>query len=164
MNISQKMTTLITLLALALATVPSQAVIKANTNRTNSTIFTDGNLHSIPLNNSGATTLAFTTGANNQKVVITFNAECSVAGTDHVTWLDVDILVDGVIVAPSSSDNAFCTDHGTGALDSWVSAVTVVVYTVPLAGNHAVEVHGTLKVFDAGDQWRIDDSTTLVTQ
>jgi hypothetical protein len=161
---TKRLLAIASLLSVMLAALPSSAAIKASANRTTSVIFSDALAHLIPLTGGGATSLNFNTAAAGQQVVITFNAECSVAGTDHQTWLDLDIMVDGVIVPPTNSDNAFCTDHGTGALDSWVSASTVVVYKVPLAGAHTLEIRGGLKVFDAGDQWRIDDSTTAVTQ
>ncbi|HEY7099771.1 MAG TPA: hypothetical protein VH437_23810 [Terriglobales bacterium] len=161
---TRRMIAVITLLFVSLAAIPSPAAIKAANSRTNFVIFSDELAHLIPLDNSGATSINFSTTAPNQGVVITYNAECSVAGTDNQTWLDIDIMLDGVIVSPSDSDNAFCTDNGTGALTNWVSAVIVVATKVPLAGPHTVEVRGGLKVFDAGDQFRLDDSTILVTQ
>jgi hypothetical protein len=142
--------------------VPSQAAIKASATNTSAVSFSDNLAHLIPLLSNGTTAIRFSTGAANQKVIVTFNAECSVAGTDNMTWLDIDIMVDGVIIPPSNNDNAFCTDHGTGSLSNWVSATVVGVYTVPSAGQHIVEVRGGLHVFDSGDAWRIDDSSTTV--
>ena len=161
---TRRLIAVITLLFVSLTAIPSPAAIKAASNRTSSSTFSDELAHLIPLDNGGATSINFTTTAPNQGVVITYNAECSVAGTDNQTWLDIDILLDGVIVSPSDSDNAFCTDSGTGALTNWVSAVIVVATKVPLAGPHTVEVRGGLHVFDSGDEFRLDDSTILVTQ
>jgi hypothetical protein len=154
---------LASILSLMLITVQSQATIKANATRTNADVFSDGSPHFVPLNNFGATAITFTTSLPNQKVIISYSAECSVKGTDNITWLDIDILVDGVAITPSNSDNAFCTDHGNNFLGNWVSAVTTVVAVVRGTGTHIVQVQGTLRVFNSGDQWRLDDSTTLVT-
>ena len=161
---TRRMIAVITLLFVSLAAIPSPAAIKAATNRTNEIIFSDELAHLIPLDNNGATSINFTTTSPNQGVVITYNAECSVAGSDNKTWLDIDIILDGVVVSPTDNDNAFCTDHGTGALTNWVSAVVVVATKVPLAGPHIIEVRGGLKVFDIGDEFRLDDSTLVVTQ
>jgi hypothetical protein len=86
-----------------------------------------------------------------------------VAGTDNATWLDIDILVDHQAASPSDSDKAFCAHHGDGLFGNWVSAITTVVSVVPAVGMHTVHVQGTLRSFDPGDGWRIDDSTTVVT-
>lgn len=149
-------------LSLVFVAVPSPAAIKASATNTDAVSFSDNLAHLISLRNNGTTAIQFSTGAANQKVMITFNAECSVAGTDNGTWLDIDIMVDGVIVPPSDDDNALCTDNGTGALSNWVSATVVGVYTVPNSGPHTVEVRGGLHNFDNGDEWRIDDSSTVV--
>ena len=161
---TRRIIAVITLLFVSLTAIPSPAVIKAATNRSNFVIFSDALAHLIPLDNAGATSINFTTSAPNQGVVITYNAECSVAGTDNQTWLDIDIILDGVIVPPSDDDNAFCTDNATGGLTNWVSAVIVVATKAPLAGPHTVEVRGALHLFDAGDEFRLDDSTVVVTQ
>lgn len=155
---------LVTLLSLMLTAMPSQAAIGANAARTAPIAFEDGDAHFIPLSNDGATSIDFSTSGANQKVVISYNAECAVAGTDNATWLDIDILVDGVAAAPSNNDNAFCTDHGNGLLRNWVSAITMVVVNVPSAGPHTVQVRGTLRNFNDGDSWRLDDSTLLVSR
>jgi hypothetical protein len=94
-------------------------------------------------------------------LVALFNAECSVAALDDSTWLDVDILVDGVKAAPSNNDNAFCTSTGDGALEHWVSASTNVIRHVG-AGQHTVQVDVRLVGCKPGDQWRIDDLSIIV--
>jgi hypothetical protein len=154
---------LASILSLMLITVQSQATIKATATRTSPIGFSDGSTHLIPLTNAGATAIAFTTTNPNQKVIISYSAECAVKGGDNATYLDIDILVDGVPAPPSNSDNAFCTDHGNNILGNWVSAVTLVVALVRTPGAHSVQVQGTLRTFDAGDQWAVDDSATIVT-
>ena len=107
----------------------------------------------------------FVTLHDNQRVVITFSAECSVKAPDTSTWLNIDILVDGVEISPTqTTDNAFCTSRGNNVLDGWVSAATTGVYVVPDPGLHTALVRGSLigcsDVTD--DQWRIDDMATII--
>jgi hypothetical protein len=154
---------LASVLSLMLITVQSQATIKATATRTAADFFSDGSPHLIPLTDTGATAITFKTTLPNQKVIISYSAECSVKGTDNITFLDIDILVDGVAAPPSNSDNAFCTDHGNNSLKNWVSAVTMVVARVPAAGTHSVQVQGFVHNFNSGDQWVVDDSATVVT-
>ncbi len=92
--------------------------------------------------------------------MIIFNAECAVDGSNS-DWVEIDILVDGVAVGPSASDNAFCTGHttGSGFADTWVSASTVVPMDFE-PGNHTIEVLAFLG--NAGTSWRIDDLSLTV--
>jgi hypothetical protein len=125
-------------------------------------VFADGKAHVISLNDAGAKSITFTTSAANQKVLISYSAECAVGGSDHITYLDLDILVDGVAAPPSNGDNAFCSDDGSGIRAHWASVITVVVAQVP-AGTHTVQVRGTLQNFNEGDEWSLDDSAIAVT-
>ena len=144
------------------ASGPASADLLAHANMTNQQIIVDPNPHVLPLRNSGAKTVWFRTTVPNQRIGILYNAECTVDGTDNVSWLDVDIKVDGVTIAPSNGDNAFCTDHGTNQLWNWVSGSTNGGYRVPNVGWHRVQVVGQLKNFNAGDRWRMDDSSLLI--
>lgn len=118
----------------------------------------------IPLNAAGSTTLPFVTTQDNQRVVVSYNAECSVKGTTFLRWLNIDVFVDGVLIPPSSDDNAFCTSHGNNSLDGWAQVISQNVFVVPDAGIHFVAVRGNLVGCNdtEDDQWRVDDSTTLV--
>jgi hypothetical protein len=122
----------------------------------------------IPLNNAGVTFMPFVTTRDNQRVVITYSAECTVKAPNTFTWLNIDILVDGVALpaAPTNDDNAFCTAHGNNVLDAWVSASTTAVAVVLDPGFHFVQVRGNLVVCSdvapRDDQYRLDDSTTII--
>lgn len=94
-------------------------------------------------------------------VVIMYTAECTVAGDDIFTWLNIDIRVDGTAISPTNDDNAFCTSRGDGVRGSWVSAATQVKKTLS-AGNHTVEIVGLLENFVSGDSWRIDDQSLII--
>ena len=152
--------------ALLVTLMAGQAGADVIATRTNTVAFTvsDGAVHLIPLNNTGGTFFSFFTLRDNERVVISFNAECSVKGPNSFKWLNIDILVDGVMAPPSSNDNAFCTSRGDNLLVGWVSAVTIVVFVVPDPGLHLVQVRGNLVGFGAGDQWRIDDIAVIVQQ
>jgi hypothetical protein len=95
----------------------------------------------VPLNDAGATTLSFNPGSSGKKV-LTFSAECAVAAPAGVSnaWLDLDIYVNGVIVAPTASTaEAFCSSNGTPSLDGWTRAsITVAIPTV--SGTNTVRI------------------------
>jgi hypothetical protein len=99
------------------------------------------------------------------ELVITHSFECAVEGNDRVTWFDLDILVDGVILAPTNSDNASCAssppDQDVMGLTSWVTTSITVVGRVT-GGNHLVVVRGTLRNFTAGERVRVDDQSLVV--
>lgn len=155
----------VTLMALMLVAVQSHAAVLTAATRGKANTFFDAKPHLVPLNDAGAKSITFTTTAPNQNVVISYSAECAVGGKDNITYVDLDILVDGVAAPPSNSDNAFCTDNGnpTGIRANWTSVITVVVAQVPNAGTHTVQVRGTLQNFEEGDEWSVDDSATVVT-
>jgi hypothetical protein len=129
--------------------------------RTLPNIFNDSAVHLLPLNNAGSTFLPFVTTTDNQRIVISFNAECSVVANNFSSFVNLDILVDGVAASPSSDDNAFCSGHGVAG-GGWVSAVSTSVFLVPDPGLHTVQVRGFLASFVAGSGWTIDDSSTVI--
>lgn len=103
------------------------------------------------------------------RLAVFFNGECTVGAANDFTWLDINVQVlnsAGVLVttiSPSSDDNAFCTSTGDNSIGGhWVSASTNGV-SIPLAaGTYQVRVQGTLQGCVAGNQWRIDDLSTIV--
>lgn len=159
---------LITACILSLTIEPALALRMYSASNTLPQTFSDGNPHLINLGtavvgvNVGSTwtvTISKTT-----RVAIFFSAECSVKAGDNSTWIDLDILVDGVAMKPTDGDNAFATSNGTNSQDSWVTAATQGVVELE-PGNHNFQVRGTLKSFSSGEAWRIDDtSLTLIVQ
>jgi hypothetical protein len=99
------------------------------------------------------------------ELVITHSFECAVEGNDHTTFFNLDILVDGVIVPPTNSDNASCTstppDNDLMGGDDWVTTSITVVRPV-VGGNHVVIVRGRLVGFEAGERVRVDDQALVV--
>jgi hypothetical protein len=102
-----------------------------------------------------------------RELVITYSAECAVESDDFFTSLDLDILVDGVVVPPTNSDNAFCLgtppDNNAPNLDDWFTPSTTVVRAVG-GGNHTVLVRGRITGFTAGERARIDDQSLVVVE
>lgn len=92
------------------------------------------------------------------KLALFYTAECAMAAADDFTWLDLDLRVDGVAIAPTNDDDAFCTSEATGGLDRYVSARSAGVTTVG-AGVHQISVRGQ----DVGtSSWWIGDSSLVV--
>jgi hypothetical protein len=148
------------LLATLLATEAPAEVIASRT-RTGADFFSDATNHFVPLNNTGSTSLSFITTTDNQRVVISYNAECAVQAANFSTYLNIDILVDSIAAAPSDNDNAFCSAHNFVG-GGWVSAVTTTVFTVPDPRIHTVQIRGNLAGFVSGSSWSVDDSSTIV--
>src|SRR5262245_50796702 len=67
----------------------------------------------VPLDGAGATTLSFKLSSRGKKV-LTYSAECIVYGAEGGGgWLDLDIYVNGVVVAPTvGSSDIFCSQNG----------------------------------------------------
>jgi hypothetical protein len=113
----------------------------------------------VPLDDSGATEVAFSTAAPNSTVKISYNAECGVVGAVGV-WVSVAILVDGEPTFPNvGTDFAFCSamvDDGY----AHQSAVRNVLYKVREAGEHKVTVEAAI----GGGKgiWRLDDAVLIV--
>jgi hypothetical protein len=154
------------LLAAALSTVAmtaaAQAAIPAFATNTTAFVYADGSSHLVPLKTTGENSISFNSGAPSQRTLISYSAECSVVGPTS-TWVDIDILVDGVAIAPSNSDNAFCAGIGAGIDYHWASNIVSVVATGLPQGAHTLTVRATLIGFASGQSVRLDD-TLLVLQ
>ncbi len=97
----------------------------------------------VPLNSAGATIVTFNLPAAGRKV-LTFSSECAVsaAAGNSSAWSDIDIIVNGAVVAPTvGSADAFCSANGTAVFDGWeTNAITVVIQGV--AGANTVRILG----------------------
>jgi hypothetical protein len=95
------------------------------------------------------------TEADDSMLWIVFNAECTVSGSS-TTWFEIDILVDGLVVAPTDGDNAQCTE---GPMSTGVEAVVGVG-----AGVHLIEVRGRIppSALGSGGRWWIDEKSLVV--
>jgi hypothetical protein len=92
-------------------------------------------------------------------LVAMFSAECTINDANIHSFLDVDLLVDGVAIPPTDGPESFCPPRPS--FDQWTTARAVGVVELP-PGGHVVSVRGRLDFFNAGDQWRLDDTSTVV--
>jgi hypothetical protein len=96
------------------------------------------------------------------RLAIFLNAECAVSAADTNTWLQLDILVDGVEAAPTNgTGNAFCTADGAAGLDHWITAASDASVDVP-AGSHTIQLQGAVTLADPGDVWEVGDLSLIV--
>jgi hypothetical protein len=137
---------------------PRAMPVKVNELLTNAFSFTSTG--AVPLNNAGATSVSFNLNTAGP-VVLTYSAECAVAAAagDSVTWMNLDVLHNGVVLPPTDSDDAFCTSNGTVASDGWVRAsVTLVVPGV--AGVNTISITAGFG-FGSGTG-RLDDAALVI--
>ena len=106
----------------------------------------------VPINGT-ETSVDVTTTAASTDLVVTFSAECQ-GPDDGGNWVDVDVKVDGVTLAPTSQlDDAFC--EGTYEMHS----VTVVAHDLA-PGVHPVTVEALETVADGS--WLDDIGITIL--
>lgn len=93
-----------------------------------------------------------------RELAITHSFECAVGGLGFTSWLEADIYVDGILISPTTSDNASCATNNTAGQDGWVNTSQTVVRAVG-GGLHTVQVRG--RVIGAGTA-RVDDQSLTV--
>ncbi|MBN8510384.1 MAG: hypothetical protein J0L57_17465 [Burkholderiales bacterium] len=128
-------------LALAVAATAAVAAVRLSAVRTNNWSVNSPAAVFVPLTGAGATAVGFALPAAGRKV-LTYSAECAVnapAG-NNTAWLDIDIIVNGVVVPPTvGTGDAFCDANGTAGFDGWArNSITVVI--TGLAGANTVRV------------------------
>lgn len=148
--------------ALAIAAAASPVMAGIYTAATYSANFAFGTPTAfVPLRGTGVTTVSFNSPKTG-RMLLTFTAECAVdapAG-NTVGWVDIDIIVNGVAVAPTTTaGDAFCTADGVAGFSGWVRASITVPVSV-VKGANSVRVLGRLN-FGATGGW-ISDSTLAV--
>ena len=140
----------------------AEAALLGTTTRIINFPFPEGAPVFLPLNDGGGTTVAFNTTAARQKVVVSFTAECA-NSDDTGSWVNIDILVDGVAIRPTNSlsSDAFCTSDGTSR-HIWAAQAYNAVYVVPNAGAHVVRIRATISAGNGGATGWIGDSSTII--
>jgi hypothetical protein len=112
----------------------------------------------LPLKENGAKRLKFTTTTDNQRVLVTYNAECDIAAPSQSTDLLSVIDVEGA-VSPDSLAKVLCMPVDTQA-KTWRGSAHQKVFRVPAKGEHTVTVSASAT---SGTQsWRVDDSSLVV--
>jgi hypothetical protein len=128
-------------LALAGAAATAQAGIRASAINTSNWLAPSAAQSLVALDPSGMTTLNFTLASAGKKV-LTFSAVCSVRAPagDALSWVDLDIVVNGVVVAPTiGNDDAFCSANGTASYDDYArTSITIPIRGV--AGNNTIQI------------------------
>jgi hypothetical protein len=111
----------------------------------------------LPLLQNGAKELSFNTSIPNERLKITYNAECVLAAANSGTRVTTTIHVD----SPNGFSRGLCN-----AVDStgktWTGAAQQVALTIPFAGAHTVGVTG--QVILGEGKWRVDDSSLVITK
>jgi hypothetical protein len=129
-------------LALALAGVAAtaQAGVKASAVNPSNMIIPNRGPALVPLNAAGATTLSFSLASAGKKL-LTFSSECAVNAPSgfYGDFVELDIVVNGVVVAPTVDIDPFCSANGTSLFDGYVrTSITIPVQLN--AGTNTVQV------------------------
>jgi hypothetical protein len=127
-------------------------IIQYNYNQNYSDYTTTPSL--VPITSTGATSINFV-AKKAGLVGVTFSAECSVSGSANNYWLGIDILIDGVVVAPTGSDDAFCTEVPNTTIYGMNSITVAKLLT---KGTHTL----TVRSYVIGDTGRLDDVAVTV--
>jgi hypothetical protein len=131
-------------LALAGAAASAHAGVKASATKTGFGVYTSSSAAvQAVLNDAGDTTVNFTLGSAGKKV-LKFSAGCGVNAPYGNTsaWLDLDIIVNGVIVAPTvGSGDPFCSSNGKGGGTPGGSVRSSIIVPIQgIQGNNTVTI------------------------
>jgi hypothetical protein len=114
----------------------------------------------LPLKDNDGTNLSVATTQPNERVKVTYNAECVLAAGQAGKTVQVRIYVPDADVVDATSD-VFC-----GAVDTtgktWAGTVRQFTAKIPDPGNHGIKVQGFLNV--GPGTWRLNDSALVVTK
>ena len=131
--------------------------------RATNTTFPQGSFFAVPLTNAGALSLAFELGAAETKV-LTYSAECAVgaAAGNTLTWLELDILLNGVALPPTAGTfDAFCTSNGTADSDGWArQSITLAIPAV--AGVNTITIRASIQNGVAGNIGWLGDTSLVI--
>jgi hypothetical protein len=117
----------------------------------------------VPLNAAGTTTLTIYPSSSGVRV-LTFSASCAVLANagDTSAWVDLDIVVNGQVVAPTAgTHNQFCNANGSG----WYSGYTRASITIPInvvAGANTIRVFARRFFYAQG--FSLADSSLVIHQ
>jgi hypothetical protein len=141
----------------ALAAGPAAADIIGIRNNTNVQFASRATPAFINLTNAGVKSFTFTTTATDM-VAVTFSAECDIQSAGLESFGIVEIVIDGLVVAPGSGDQAFCS--WTGNSGTWrTQSITHARMLAP--GTHTLQIRASYQGV-AGGRMRLDDAATVV--
>ena len=129
----KKLPILVTGAALAAIALPAHAVFKISATRSDVFLTTAASA-ALPLNDAGATMRTFNL-ASAKAMVLHYSAVCIAGGSTG--WIDIDIVVNGVVVAPTVGNfDPFCSP------DSGLIRAAITVRIQGIAGNNTVQIIG----------------------
>lgn len=109
----------------------------------------------VPITSTGATSITFVSKKAGLTAV-TFSAECSVRLSGVNNWATIDILIDGIAIAPTEgNDDAFCTEVST---ESVYGTNSITVARRLTKGTHTL----TVQSYVTGGTGRLDDIAVTV--
>lgn len=135
---------LLAVAALSLLASAASAKVLLGVTRASNFTFT-ASATPVPLNSGGATTISFNAGKAGT-YVLTYSAECSAdsGGNNNTGWVDIDIRINGVTVAPTvGTSDAFCSPDGFAGTSGWVRPSITVPVTL-IAGVNTVQILGNI--------------------
>ena len=118
---------------------------------------TDTNWNQLPIFQDGGEILDFSTSAANERVKITYNAECVLAAGEPGQYVDSWI---SIYSAGASAGDLCNAVDSTG--QTWAGAARQFAVTIPAAGSYTAVVAGRLS--SSPGTWRIDDSSLVITK
>lgn len=140
----------------------AQAALLATHTRNANYTYAEGTTPFVPLNDAGATTITFNTGVRNQKVIVSYTAECGIIDNKNDTWVNIDIQVDGVAIRPTNNtSDAFCSSTNNAGYNWNMSAVNAV-YIVPNPGVHTVRIRAAVQSGNGGATGWLGDTSLVV--
>jgi hypothetical protein len=125
-------------LALASAAATAHAGVKLSATRTEAFGATGYTGTFVPLNSAGATTFTFNLNSPGKKV-LTYSVVCGVRSL----YVDLDIIVNGVVVAPTLGVAQFCGATGNEPIMFAQRSITVAI--------QGVKGTNTLRILASGD-------------
>jgi len=109
----------------------------------------------VPITSTGATSITFVSKKAGLTAV-TFSAECTVRPPGFNNWATIDILIDGIAIAPTEgNDDAFCTEVSN---ESVYGTNSITVARRLTKGTHTL----TVKSYVTGGSGRLDDIAVTV--
>ncbi|WP_296983305.1 MULTISPECIES: hypothetical protein [unclassified Thalassolituus] len=137
-------------------------VKQAHSYNNSSQLFYDGDYHLLDIGGTLTNTDLEISLDYTSDIVVQFMAECAVYASDEMTYIDLDILVDGVSIPPTNSDNALCTSDGSHS-GNWTSVAALGIAAGMTSDVHTVQARVRFFDYETGESARLDDIAVVVT-
>ena len=111
----------------------------------------------IAVNNNGNKLLNFSTPSKDL-IGFTLSADCQLIGREQ-SIVDVDVIVDGSVIAITDGDDVFCSGRGIDVEGGWARQSITFARTLE-AGSHSLRIKA--KAVGLHSFARIEDITILI--